>query len=173
MTNYTVFHGPVRIASGTRPVAALAAKQAGEVDVLIFEDETGSQVDFDLSGSEAEMLARNAEPVAARGRPKLGVTAKEVTLLPRHWEWLRRQGGASATLRRLVNDGMKADGAKGRGGADAAYAFMNAIAGNLRGFEEATRALFAADADRFDRETADWPGDIRSHARKLAGDALA
>ena len=109
------------------------------------------------------------------GRPRLGVIAREVTLLPRHWEWLNAQpGGASATLRKMVEIARKenrGDDAR-RASQNAAYTFMNALAGDLPGYEEATRALFAGDRERFHALTADWPADIRDHARTLADDAL-
>ena len=49
---------------------------------------------------------------------------------------------------------------------------MNAMAGNRPGFEEATRALFAGDRDRFARLVDGWPPDIRDHARRLAEGAF-
>src|SRR6202000_600087 len=95
-----------------------------------------------------------------RGRPKLGVEAREVTLLPRHWEWLSTQRpGASATLRRLVEDARRADpGASGmREGKEAPYRFITAMAGDALGYEEAVRALFANDGARFEAESTPWP----------------
>ena len=106
-----------------------------------------------------------------RGRPKLGVVAREVTLLPRHWEWLGAQpGGASVALRKLVDAARRANGDpdRSRAARDAAYHFMSAMAGNLPGFEEASRALFADDRRRFAALIAGWPGDIRDHIVKLA-----
>jgi hypothetical protein len=109
------------------------------------------------------------------GRPKLGVVAREVTLLPRHWEWLNRQpGGASVALRKLVEDARRVN--EGRDGVrraqEVAYRFMSTIAGDLPGFEEATRALFARDRSRFGENTLSWPADVREHASKLAALAL-
>jgi hypothetical protein len=106
-----------------------------------------------------------------RGRPKLGVVAREVTLLPRHWEWLGAQpGGASVALRKLVEEARRASGDRDRSRAarDAAYHFMSVMAGNLPGFEEASRALFANDRRRFVELIAGWPGDVRDHIVKLA-----
>ena len=106
-----------------------------------------------------------------RGRPKLGVVAREITLLPRHWDWLAAQpGGASATLRRLVENARRDGGADGRQRAarEAAYRFLSAVAGNLPGYEEALRALFAGDAARFETQMADWPKDVRAYALRLA-----
>ena len=99
-----------------------------------------------------------------------------MTLAPRHWEWLAAQpGGASAALRRLVEEARRSSGAKGRARAaqEAAYRFMAAMAGDLPGFEEATRALFANDRQRFERHAAQWPGDVCAYARKLAEPAFA
>ena len=111
-----------------------------------------------------------AEP-RGRGRPKLGVVAREVTLLPRHWEWLGAQpGGASVALRKLVDEARRASGDvdRARAARDAAYHFMSVMAGNLAGFEEASRALFADDRRRFVGLVAGWPDDIRDHVVKLA-----
>ena len=115
---------------------------------------------------------RTARP---RGRPKLGVVAREVTLLPRHWDWLNGQpGGASVTLRKLVEEARRRSSAtdQAREGQEAAYRFMSAIAGDLPGFEEATRALWRRDAARFEHETDAWPKDVRDHARALAARAF-
>ena len=179
----TAFAGPRCIVRGPVVEVALAVKELDPVEkdrVLVFEDRTGNQIDFDLSGSEEEIVARlearsDAQDDATaptqkrgRGRPKLGVTGREVTLLPRHWAWLDQQpGGASAALRRLVDDARKADdGATDRRLArEAAYRFIGAMGGDLPGFEEATRALFADDRGKFERETASWPGDIQTEGR--------
>jgi hypothetical protein len=111
------------------------------------------------------------EPPRGPGRPRLGVVAREVTLLPRHWEWLGEQpGGASAALRRIVDEARRGshDKDRVRKAQEAAYRFLSAMAGDLPGFEEANRALFAGDAARFEREVAGWPSDVRDHATTLA-----
>ena len=118
-------------------------------------------------------MQRPAEPAPPRkpGRPKLGVVAREVTLLPRHWDWLAKQsGGASAVLRRLVEDGIRSDGGRrsARAAQEACYRFCTTLAGNLPGYEEAMRALYRGDAAGFSRHTAKWPKDVRIHARRLA-----
>lgn len=165
--NLSAFHKGARIARGSEADVADALRELPAPerasDLLVFDDETGRQVDLDL---------RLPAPARARGRPALGVEAKEVTLLPRHWEWLARQrGGASAGLRRLVEDAMRAARKPGER-YDAAYRFLSAIAGDLPGFEDAMRELYAGRADGFDRLTADWPPAIRDHGRELAfGDA--
>jgi hypothetical protein len=180
----TAFEGDRLLASGPLIEVALAAKNAiergGENPVLVFEDATGAVVDLDLRGSKADITARLAQPAATaapdseprrRGRPKLGVVAREITLLPRHWEWLAAQpGGASVTLRRLIDEARRSGGDKQlkRGSQEVAYRFMAALAGNLPGFEEAIRALFADDRSRFARLVAGWPNDVRAYATRLA-----
>jgi hypothetical protein len=142
---------------------------------LIFDDHTGKQVDFDLRGTVAEVVAR-AVPPRGPGRPKLGVVAREVSLLPRHWEWLEAQpNGASAAIRRLVDEARtrEPDRQRARQARDAASRMLTALAGNLPGYEEATRALYAADGPAFRERVARWPADIRNYALRLAEPALS
>jgi hypothetical protein len=180
----TAFAGVHRIASGPVVDVAVAAKPAvdrGE-SVLIFDDATAETIEIDFRGSAADVRGRLAqrtdiqpapkEPEAPRGpgRPKLGVVAREVTLLPRHWDWLADQpGGASVAIRRLIDSERKASEFKllARKAQETTYRFMHAIAGDFPRFEDASRALFAADRDAFARHTEDWPADIRDHARWL------
>jgi hypothetical protein len=111
------------------------------------------------------------QPARRPGRPKLGVVAREVTLLPRHWDWLAGQpGGASVALRALVDRARRANEGKDRlrEAQDAAYRFMSAMGGNEHGFEDAIRALFAGDRTQFDIAVERWPEDVREHAQKLA-----
>jgi len=130
-------------------------------DLLAFDDETGAQVDIDLSGGAAEAGR-------GRGRPALGVQAREVTLLPRHWDWLARQrGGASATLRKLVEAAMR-QGRSEEDRRDAAFRFLNVMAGNLPHFEDAVREVYAGNRVGYDHFSHGWPGDIRDHGRALA-----
>lgn len=188
--HHTAFHDDTCIASGLPAAVALAVKAALTADplaaILVFDDATGKVVDLDLRGSDAEIAARYASPndeAAAddaprgRGRPRLGVVAREVTLLPRHWDWLALQpGGASQALRRLVDEARKADGGRSRARAaqERAYAFIATMAGDREGFEEAARALFAGDDGRFADHSRTWPQDIRAYARKLiAGSTLS
>ncbi|WP_336597553.1 DUF2239 family protein [Paraburkholderia bengalensis] len=197
MATCTAFEGVRRLASGELKGVALAARAAIERDagasVLIFDDETSRPIDLDLRGSERDVLARLADRAAGsapstedageapsasrgRGRPKLGVVAREVTLLPRHWNWLNEQpGGASVALRKLVDAARIASEGKDRmrRAQESAYRFMTAMAGDLAGYEEATRALYANDAARFDAMTAAWPADVRDHTRKLAAPAFS
>lgn len=182
------------LAAGPLVEVALAVESADAADgyILTFDDATGEIVDLDLRGGKAAIIARlaaspassgkpqsgTAEPetgdesARGRGRPRLGVVAREVTLLPRHWDWLATQpGGASATLRRLVDNARRESGAddRTRAAREAAYRFLSNVAGNLPGYEEALRALFAGDAARFEAQMAGWPEDVRAYARRLAG----
>ena len=192
--SYTSFDGHKRIASGSLKVNALAVKHALATGVpnplLTFCDQTGQVVDIDIRGSDSEMFARlppdgyqlqgtdsaqinseeSGEP-RGRGRPKLGVVAREVTLLPRHWDWLAAQrGGASVTLRKLVDEARWAsvDRDQQRQTNERVYHFMSTMAGDMAGFEEATRALFANDAAKFHRLTEAWPTDVRDYLSYLA-----
>jgi uncharacterized protein len=181
-----VFEGDVCIAAGDLKCVVLAARKAAQqqhAPILAFDAVTGEQIDMDLRGSDddagglAASLANETTADVPRGpgRPKLGVVPREVTLLPRHWDWLGSQpGGASVALRKLVEHAMRASAGKDRirASQNAAYRFMSAMAGNCAGFENAARALFAADATTFNRLVEAWPKDIRDHAKKLAADAL-
>ncbi|MBT2324134.1 DUF2239 family protein [Variovorax paradoxus] len=172
----TAFVGFRRVAAGPRAeVIALLRARADEVPPFVFDDATGDRLDLDLR-EYATDLSENRDEQAARGvgRPKLGVVAREVTLLPRHWDWLSRQpGGASVALRKLVDEARRihADRDAERAAREAAYRFMTAIAGDLPGFEEAARALFAGERARFDELVAPWPEDVRLHLHKLAASA--
>jgi hypothetical protein len=186
---FTVFVGHQRLASGPLAevtLAVLKVSKAVTEPILVFDDTNGRPIDLDLRGTERDIIARLPRPAAnfetsdheavaseprGRGRPKLGVVAREVTLLPRHWEWLGSQpGGASVALRKLVEQARHTSGDRDRHRAarDAAYHFMSAMAGDRPGFEEASRALFADDHRRFGELIAAWPGDIRDHIVKLA-----
>jgi hypothetical protein len=175
------------IASGALNDVARAAKQLldrnKDASILIFDGRTSAPIDIDFRGSVGDVLARlpagtsgeeaTAEAPAPRGpgRPKLGVVAREITLLPRHWEWLSRQpGGASVAIRKLVDQARRTteDSDRSRAGAEATYRFMSAMSGNRPHYEEAIRALFAGDAARFEQLIAEWPADIRDHALRLA-----
>ena len=179
---FVAFQGCARVARGDLVDVALAIKRAQQegaaTPVIVFDSASGVVTDLDLRGSEAEIVARYApEPRAAstRGRPKLGVVAREVTLLPRHWDWLARQpGGASTALRKLVEIARKSEGGatRARERAEAAYRFMAAVAGDLPGFEEGARALFADNRERFAAIIAPWPSDIREQTLKFLADAV-
>jgi len=145
--------------------------------ILVFEDRTGRQVDFNLRGSLEQVLER-ALPHAARlgpGRPRLGVVGREISLLPRHWEWLEEQpNGASAALRRLVDEARKRDEVKTRvrRSLDAAARFMSAMAGDFAGYEEATRALYKKDRERLEELMRKWPKDVRGYVMRLVWDSV-
>lgn len=181
MSGYVVFEGERRIAAGPKLDVAVAAQarlaEAPEASLLIFDPE-GRQVDFDLRGGPWDIALRLGEGEAAprgRGRPKLGVTAREVTLLPRHWEWLAAQpGGASVALRKLVEAARReSEGPDRRRAArDNAYRFASVMAGDRPGFEAMSRALFAGDAAEFAARVAEWPADIAEHLRALASEAF-
>jgi hypothetical protein len=165
MKTYTAFAQAMWVATGSREeiVAALNAMpdMPRADDLLVFDDEDGRQIDMDLRAAPAA----EARP---RGRPSLGVVAREVTLLPRHWDWLGEQpGGASAALRRLVDAARKAEG-DGAGRRNAAYRFLTVMAGDRPGYEDAIRALYANDRPRFDALAKPWPRAIIDHAVGLA-----
>lgn len=174
LPTWTLFAGEQRLAQGAPAeiaAAALAAHQADhEGPVLAFEDASGKVVDLDLRGSAEEVAARYTPEVAPRprGRPKLGVVAREVTLLPRHWDWLNAQpGGASVALRKLVEQARRAGGDDRKARQEAACRFMSSMAGDLPGYEEAIRALFADDRPGFDAQVKRWPSDVAGHAARL------
>jgi len=198
-TRCSAFAGDRLLAAGPLQHVALAARQARDADpdtpIQIFEEAGQRPVEVDLGGSMADLVRRLAElpevptpdpavdPARAtpgdkprgRGRPKLGVVAREVTLLPRHWQWLNAQpGGASVALRKLVEAARRtsSEGDRRREGQEAAYRFMHAMAGNAPGFEDAARALFAGDITCFEDAIVAWPQDIREHATMLATRAL-
>jgi hypothetical protein len=194
-TDCIAFAGTKRIASGDLSQVALAAKTVWDRDkwaqVLIFDELTSELIEVDFRGSPEDVQQRIAQQVCATapgsepavaavearrpGRPRLGVVAREVTLLPRHWEWLSSQpGGASVALRKLVEQarGANRDRDRQRRAQEAAYRFLSAMAGNEPGFEEAIRALFAGQAERFNEIVEPWPHDIREHAKKLAARGL-
>ena len=198
---YTAFSQGRRVAHGryddiARALAAAVAATQADVPApwLVFDDATGAPIDTPplpqdaarlkaaragraaISAAQALAKADECSPAPrAAGRPRLGVVAREVTLLPRHWEWLSVQpGGASAALRRLIDkarkDNKSADSQ--RAASERSYKFMSAIAGDQPQFEEAARALFAGDAVRFAGHVADWPPDVRTYLMQLAGAAF-
>jgi hypothetical protein len=190
-TSFTAFEGHKRLLSGALPAVAGAAKRARDGKAVgrlaIFDDTTGLELELDLRGTESDVILRLTPVVTdpgdaadanatgttprGRGRPRLGVVAREVTLLPRHWEWLATQsGGASVALRKLVDSARRSNAEidRHRAAQGAAYAFMSTMAGDLAGFEEAARALFAGDRERFAEQIAAWPRDVADYATRLA-----
>jgi uncharacterized protein len=175
---YTAFSGQHIAASGSlsEVVQALKTRDEDGHALLVFDDATGRCIDLDLRGTLEDALARlpASAPAATDkpgpGRPKLGVVAREVTLLPRHWEWLASQpGGASVALRKLVESASRASRAldQARISLEACHSFMSIMAGDLPGFEAASRALFAAQFDAVSACMASWPDDIRMHAEDM------
>jgi hypothetical protein len=194
ISTYSAFAGPRCLAAGPLDVVAAAAKKAHDAGeqgpILLFVDDTGRPLELDLRGSWEEACRRlqplpptpaAVDPDAKEahrgpGRPKLGVVAREVTLLPRHWDWLSTQpGGASVALRKLIEEARKSSAGKDRvrAGQEAAYRILSAVAGNLPGFEEATRALFAGRKSQFDDLVSAWPENLPEHARRLAAAAFS
>lgn len=178
------FEGTERIAAGELSQVALKVKAVidrGErAPVLIFDAVTSEPIEVDFRGTAEDVVGRLGPAIPAEdaprrpGRPRLGVLAREVTLLPRHWDWLSSQpGGASVALRKLVEEARRVNAGKDRvrPAQEAAYRFMAAMAGNEPGFEEATRALFAGKPERFETLVRGWPKDVRDHAKKLAAGA--
>lgn len=179
MSSYTAFHAQTRLAAGSLTVVAERCKAFLDSDpgavLLVYDDGTGRPVDIDYRGTTHDVVARlpAVEPAARRGpgRPKLGVVAREVTLLPRHWDWLGSQpGGASVALRRLVEaasrDNASAD--RIREAREAVDRVMLALGGNLPGYEEASRAFHRQERERFESLTEEWPADVRDYVRTLA-----
>lgn len=163
MTSYSLFEGHHRLAQGEMSALAAVARASLARDpntsFRVFDDVTGERVSLELS-----------PPQKSVGRPKLGVVAKEVSLLPRHWEWLsQQQGGPSAALRRLVETARRDPATVRKDELNAAYRFVGDMAGNLPGFEEASRALFNDDREGFLANTEGWPIDVRDQALRMLG----
>ena len=176
-TSCTAFNYANLIASGDFNDVAQKCREVFRADpnarLLIFDDSTGEVIDVDLRRTPVRPVADSQ--TKGTGRPKLGVVAREITLLPRHWEWLATQpGGASVALRKLVEHAMKAnrDQDSLRRGQEATYRFVSAMAGDEPGFEEAIRALFAGREQKFNKRIRHWPADVREYARKLAASAF-
>lgn len=186
--NYTAFEGGAQICSGPLAEVVLKVKRrlgkAAHGQALIFSDETGHTLDFDFQGSEKDVERRLEVFVAGPsgegesagpGRPRLGVVSREVSLLPRHWEWLAaRPGGASAALRRLVDEARKKEGEDPtlKQIQERTYRFLSVASGDRPGYEEALRALYRKDVARFQEAMQGWPADVRAHALKLARPAF-
>ncbi|MGH7441127.1 MAG: DUF2239 family protein [bacterium] len=172
-TPYVAFVGVTLLVRGPLEKVLRDVKQAmdqgGADPLLIFDEDSGRQVDFNFQGTEREVLDRALPPAQARtpGRPRLGVAGREVTLLPRHWDWLERQPkSVSAVLRDLVEQARKRepDKTRARSIRDALSTVLWNLAGDFENFEEASRALFAADLERFEKMVSAWPADIRVYA---------
>jgi hypothetical protein len=192
---YIAFEGDRCIAAGDLRSVVTAAKatldRRKDASILVFDGGTSAPIDIDFRGSIEDVMARlpdiAAAPAAVEeedaalpvprgpGRPRLGVVAREVTLLPRHWEWLAQQsGGASVALRKLVDQARRTgeDKDRVRRAQDATYRFMSVMAGDKPNYQDAIRALFAGDPTGFERLIAEWPTDVRDHASRLAAKAF-
>lgn len=187
---FVAFSSGVCIARGSLPTVALEVKRATDAGapraIQVFDAETSEPLDLDLGGTIDDVERRHqlddaprpshrtdeaVRPRPARGRPRIGVVSREVTLLPRHWAWLAEQpGGASAALRRLVDEARTTHAGRDalRGAQERTYRFVSYVAGDAPGFEEAVRALYARDGATFAAETSEWPRDVRDHALRLA-----
>lgn len=198
----TAFQGTRRLASGPLADVVLSVQAAAERNpneaILVFDDANGRVIDLDLRGSSADVIARlsqahpamsgrfrsanktsenkdeGAEP-RGRGRPKLGVVSREITLLPAQWDWLAAQPeGASSIIRKLVDEARRNTGAQQKKAAqEATYQFMLAIAGDRAGYEEATRALFAHDYPKLEQLIKKWPQDIKAYILQLSAPAAS
>ncbi len=191
MFNYAAFESHKLIARGPLEKVALETRkrlrQNGEFPILIFSELTGRPVDIDLRGSESDVIARlrmfrnqtsdqSSAQTQGVGRPRLGVVAREISLLPHHWEWLiNQEGGSSSTLRTLIEEKIKrSDLEKSqeknrvKQAQEVTFKFLNAIAGDLPKFEEVTRYLYRKDHSRFQELMSDWPKDIVKQALRLS-----
>jgi hypothetical protein len=161
---YMVFLGVKLLAEGS--LAAAFAQAVANPGALIFDSQSGKLVDIDPTRPPAP-------EIKGPGRPRLGVTAREVTLLPRHWDWLGEQpGGASVALRKLVEAASRDPKAERVAARDTAYRFASAMGGDEAGFEEAMRALYAGKRKKFRRQLQTWPPDVRAHLEKMAAPAF-
>jgi hypothetical protein len=176
---YMVFAGNEALVTGDLRSILLQTKEyldsGATLPVLIFEEQTGKQVDFSFQGTAEEIIERELpQKTTGPGRPKLGVISREVSLLPRHWDWLEQQpNGISAALRKLVEDAKKRAPGKetGRLLREAAGRFMTALAGNLPNFEEAYRALYNKDQSKLTAMISGWPSDVRSYIERMVNEA--
>jgi uncharacterized protein len=162
--SYSAFSGFDHIASGSLAETYAACRHIP--GALIFDCATGRVMDIDPRFPPGEEGPRP-------GRPKLGVTAREVTLLPRHWDWLATQpGGASVVLRKLVEEASRNPKAQQRARRDAVYRFATAIVGNAPGYEEAMRALYAGQTEEFAAHIEAWPVHVRRALEEMTADAF-
>lgn len=176
---YVAFAGARLLVEGSALAVLPVLKHRFEKDpldsVLVFEAASGRQIDFDLSVPLDALLAQaSGDTPRGPGRPRLGVTSREISLLPRHWEWLERQpNGISAAIRRLVEQAMKQNPGRERARRIRASLshMLTALAGDRPHYEEATRALFADDVPRFERLVARWPRDLREYAIRRVREA--
>ena len=189
LNTYTAFEDHKILSQGILEDVVLKVKKrlekSPESQIVIYSDATGKSMDFNFQGSEKEVLKRlevyttpenTTEASSGPGRPKLGVISREVSLLPKHWEWLATQsGGASNTLRKLVEENMKKTSGvlTVKTAQERTYKFMSVEAGDLENYEEALRALYRKDKERFTSEIKTWPRDVQKHVLELAKPVFA
>ncbi len=183
INTYTAFEENKLIFRGAlEDIVVKIKRRIGKIEnssILVFSDSTGKSMDFNFQGTEKDVLKRleiftsEEGPIGnfGPGRPKLGVISREISLLPRHWEWLATQsGGASSTLRKLVDEAKKKEVGTFtvKQAQERVYKFMSVMAGDLKGYEEALRALYKKDEKKFLAQTEEWPRDVRNHSIELA-----
>jgi hypothetical protein len=163
--SYTAFSAFSHVASGSLAEVYTACRDLP--GALIFDEETGRVVDIDPRFPPTGEASRP-------GRPKLGVVAREVTLLPRHWDWLAAQpGGASVALRKLVEEARRDPRSRIKAARDSLYRFSTALVGDAPGYEEAIRALYAGQREEFMAHIEAWPQDVRAKLEEMAQAAFA
>ena len=171
---YSAIQDQNLIVMGELPVVLKEIKlfldQGGCEPVLIFDHTDGRQWDFNFQGTLEEVLSRAIVPEddncnkPGPGRPRLGIVSREVTLLPRHWDWLEQQPGkASGTLRRLVEDAMKhpSDDFIIRQKQEALGRIISSVGGNLIGFEDFLRILHRKEWNKVEEVIKEWPLGIK------------
>lgn len=175
------FSGDIKISSGPILKVAEATKKhlikKPNSDIQIFDHDTGQFLEVDFRGSLSQVVERmkksfiiETEKIRGPGRPKLGVVSKEITLLPKHWDWLNLQAnGASGSIRKLIDEAMKRNVAKDelKRSQNSVYKFMTIMAGNYPLYEEALRAFYANDNAKFKYIITNWPKDVRDHLLKM------
>lgn len=181
--SYTAFLGDAILAQGNlEEVVLKIKKQMGKADhseALLFNDSTGKVMDFNFQGTREDVEKRlevyrapdSSPSRSGPGRPKLGVVSREVSLLPRHWEWLAAQpGGVSVTLRLLIEEAKKKSESSVtiKQLQERTYQVMFTLAGDLEGYEEAVRALYKKDRKNFLEHQSSWPSDVKKYILKVA-----
>ncbi|MCM2310529.1 MAG: DUF2239 family protein [Steroidobacteraceae bacterium] len=186
---YLAFMDDKCIASGSLLEVALAVRRTldagATASIVVLHARTAHVVDLDLRGTADDIASRLTAAASAvvpgdstqhparapgPGRPRLGVISREVSLLPRHWNWLATQrGGASAALRRLVDEARQKNGTRDshRAAQEAVDRYMRVLAGDRSHYEDALRAFYAGRDEDLFRLAAAWPADIRNHLETL------
>jgi hypothetical protein len=181
---YTAFNNTDLFHQGDLSEVVLKIKdhigKAENTTITVFSDATGKTIDFNFQGTKKDVQKRLdvfvsesslTNTITGPGRPKLGVISREISLLPTHWEWLSTQpGGASAILRRLVDEARKKslNTPSIKSIQEKTHRFISAIAGDLEGYEEVLRAMYRKDEDQFLIHMSSWPNDLKTHALFLS-----